>query len=120
MASFCIEQKEELTSQLPKNGCCRRAFLHGVLAVRGECADNTVSLSLDNQKISEVMRSLISEFFGKEAYDLPKRQGERGASIAFSSPSAVRYIREIIDHEHMAPMPKCHACAACFLQGIFV
>jgi DNA-binding protein WhiA len=120
MASFCIEQKEELTSQLPKNGCCRRAFLHGVLAVRGECADNTVSLSLDNQKISEVMRSLISEFFGKEAYYLPKRQGERGASIAFQSPSAVRYIREIIDHEHMAPMPKCHACAACFLQGIFV
>ncbi len=120
MASFCIEQKEELISQLPKSSCCRRAFLHGVLAVRGECAENVVSLSLDNQKIAEVMRSLIFEFFGKETYYLSKKQGERGASIAFSSPSAVRYLREIIETEHMAPMPKCHTCAACFLQGIFV
>ena len=120
MASFCIEQKEELISQMPKSSCCRRAFLHGALAVRGEFAENVVSLYLDNQRIAEAMRSLVLEFFGKEAYYLPKTKGERGATIAFASPSAIRYLREIVENDHMAPMPKCHACAPCFLQGVFV
>ena len=120
MASFCIEQKEELVSQLPKSNCCRRAFLHGVLAVRGECSEDMVSLCLDNQKIADAVRALVLEFFGKEAHDIPRSKGERGASIGFFSPSAMRYLREITENEHMAPMPKCHACTSAFLQGIFV
>lgn len=120
MASFCIEQKEELVSQLPKNNCCRRALLHGVLAVRGEALQNTVVLTLDNKTIAEAMRGLILEFFGKEAAYIPKKQGVRTVSISFSSPSAVRYLSEIFASETMAPMPKCHACSACFLQGIFL
>ena len=120
MASFCIEQKEELVSQLPKNSCCRRALLHGVLAVRGEISQSTVVLTLDNKNIAEAMRGLISEFFGKEAEYLKKRQGERTVSVSFSSPAAIRYLSEIVSSQTMAPMPKCHACAAFFLQGIFL
>ena len=120
MASFCIEQKEELVSQLPKSSCCRRAFLHGVLAVRGERSEDRVSLCLDNQKIADAVRALVLEFFGKEAHDIPRSKGERGASIGLFSPSAMRYLREIEENEHMTPMPKCHACASSFLQGVFV
>ena len=120
MASFCIEQKEALVSQLPKNSCCRRALLHGVLAVRGELRESTVVLALDNKNIAEAVRGLILEFFGKDAEYLPKKQGARNVSIAFSSPAATRFLTEIVSTESMAPMPKCHACAACFLQGIFL
>ena len=120
MASFCIEQKEELVSQLPKNSCCRRALLHGALAVRGEILQNTVVLALDNKTIAEAMCTLVAEFFGKEAGYLPKRQGERTVSISFSGPSAIRYLSEIVSSQTMAPMPKCHACASYFLQGIFL
>lgn len=120
MASFCIEQKEELVSQLPKNSCCRRALLHGVMAVRGEIAQSTVVLTLDNTNIAEAMCELVSEFFGKEAKYLKKRQGERTVSISFFSPAAIRYLSEIDSSETIAPMPKCHTCAAFFLQGIFL
>ncbi len=120
MASFCIEQKEELVSQMPKNGCCRRALLHGALAVCGECSQNTVILTLDNQSLARAMRALVLEFFGKEAEFVPKRQGERTVSISFSSPAAARYLAQITATESMAPMPKCHACTAYFLQGIFL
>ncbi len=120
MASFCIEQKEELVAQLPKNSCCRRALLHGMLAVRGEMSQNKIVLPLDNRVIAEATCGLVLEFFGKEAEFIPKRQGERTVSISFVSPSAARYLSEIQSSETMAPMPKCHACASCFLQGIFL
>lgn len=120
MASFCIEQKEEIIAQLPKNSCCRRALLHGVLAVRGSCSQNTIFLTLDNQSIARTMRDLVLEFFGKDATFIPKTQGERAVSISFVSPSAARYLSEIRATEHMAPMPKCHACSCFFLQGIFL
>lgn len=120
MASFCIEQKEELVAQMPKNSCCRRALLHGALAVRGEYAQNMVALSLDNLCLAQAMRALVFEFFGKEAEFVRKKQGERTVSISFHSPAAERYLSEIVTTESMAPMPKCHACASYFLQGIFL
>ena len=120
MASFNIEQKEAIVSQLPKNGCCRRSILHGVLAVRGECRDGEVIFRVENETIAATMQTLVLEFFGKECIRLPKKMGERAVSLSFRSPSAVRYITELRDAQKIEPLPKCASCAACFLQGIFV
>lgn len=120
MASFCIEQKEELLLQLPKSSCCRRALLHGILAVRGFCENNRITVSLDNMKIADAVCRMVREFFGKESEYLPKTQGERSVTFYFESPSCARFIGEIVASDTMAPIPKCHSCASCFLQGIFI
>ncbi len=120
MASFCIEQKEEILSQLPKNSCCRRALLHGVLAVRGTCKENKITVTLDNERIAGVVRLLVREFFGKDCENLPKAQGVRSVSFFFESPSCARFIGEIVSTKSMAPIPKCHTCPSCFLQGVFL
>ncbi len=120
MASFNIEQKEAIVSQLPKNGCCRRSILHGALAVRGECIDAEVLLRLENEAIAAAMEGLIFEFFGKECSRLPRKKGERSVLLSFRSPSAVRYISELRAMDKIEPLPKCKDCSACFLQGIFL
>ena len=120
MASFCIEQKEELIRQLPKSGCCRRSLLHGVLAVRGEIILGGICVKLENGEIADAVSLLVKEFFGKECEVLPKARGERSVTIGFSSPSAMRYLGEIEKTDSMAPIPKCACCTAYFLQGIFL
>ncbi len=120
MASFNIEQKEAIVSQLPKSGCCRRSILHGALAARGECADGEVLLRVENETLAAAMQSLVLEFFGKECARLPKKKGERSVLLSFRSPSAVRYISELRASQKIAPLPKCKSCAPCFLQGIFL
>ena len=120
MASFCIEQKEELLSQLPKSSCCRRALLHGVLAVRGFCDKNKITVALDNARIADSVCLLVREFFGKNCEYIPKTKGARSVAFFFESPSCARFISEIVATQSMAPIPKCHTCPSCFLQGIFL
>ena len=120
MASFCIEQKEEIMAQLPKSGCCRRALLYGIIAVRGACSQNEITIALDNERIASAVVLLVQEFFGKQCKHLPKSKGKRTVSLFFESPSCSRFVREIISQQSMNPLPKCHACAPSFLQGIFV
>jgi DNA-binding protein WhiA len=120
VASFCIEQKEEIMAQLPKSSCCRRALLYGIIAVRGECDQNEITVGLDNARLADAVCLLVGEFFGKRCVFLPKAKGGRSVFVFFESPSCARFIREIVSSHSMNPLPKCHACAPCFLQGIFV
>lgn len=120
MASFNLEQKSEMLSQMPKSSCCRRSLLHGVLAACGERLETEVRMRLENKEIADALASLVREFFGKECAYVPRKKGERSVAISFSSPAVIRYLSEQAASDKIILMPKCKVCCAAFLQGVFL
>ncbi len=118
--SFSKEQKSELIRSMPKNSCCRRSMLYGMLASKGELSADAVCLRMDGDDTVDAAKRLIAEFFGREAAVSAPAAGGRCHQITFSSPSAVRMLSDILMDGTLAVVQKCASCNSAFLQGVFL
>lgn len=116
--SFSSETKAEIIEQELSRPCCRRAFLEGVLATRGELLDESIAITVENDILADYIKALIRENYSKEGEIKTSSQGGRRRLIIFSSNSAKKYIRDFTNGT-IYFTEKCNSCLAAFLRGIF-
>lgn len=120
--SFTELVKTELTAELPKKPCCRRAMLFAILAMRGEIVrDDTVSLHLEGDLLFNLCSTLITETLRRESRRLPRKDAVAAEMLVFSSASAAAWLRSLgnLSAESLIP-EKCPSCRRYFLAGMFL
>ncbi len=122
--SFSSEQKNEITEQIYKSSCCRRALLSGILFGKGRVDSKTVTMSFDRAEYADYTQKLIREFYGKDGDIYRHSSGGRSIKIFFSSPSAVKYLNEIDNLSDFDVCDlitqRCSSCLSSFLRGVFL
>ncbi|MBQ7315425.1 MAG: DNA-binding protein WhiA [Clostridia bacterium] len=118
--SFSKQQKQGLIQSLPKNSCCRRSMLYGMLAAKGELMNDAVSLRIDGEDAIALAKRLIHEFFGRDAAVSTPHAGGRCRELTFTSASATQMISDILMDGTLSVPQKCASCRSAFLQGIFL
>lgn len=117
--SFSYEQKQDIMKIQMKSFCCRKAFLHGVLASRARCCDGLVEISLENSELCEHMTPFVKEFFGRECVIASSSIGGRRRILSFESAAAEKYLTELASVGADMFVERCPACKSAFLRGIF-
>lgn len=122
--SVSYEQKKEIIMHGYKSLCCRRAILSGILFAKAIASDGEVIVSLEKEEYADFTAKLISEFYGKEANVYRLSAGGRSVKIAFTSPSALKYISKIDSIQEIVlsdvVVQKCSGCLSAFLRGVFL
>ena len=122
--SVSYDQKIEIITYNYKSLCCRRALLSGVLFAKGMLIDGEIVISLEKTEYADFVSKLISEFYGKETKLYRLSTGGRNIKLAFSSPSAAKYISKIDSAKEIVLSDvitqKCMSCLSSFLRGVFL
>lgn len=122
--SVSSEQKKEITEQIYKSSCCRRALLSGILFAKGRAEGKRVTLSLEKAEYAEFAAKLIAEVYGKNPEIYRSSKGGRNLFVGFDAPSAAKYLSELDqmqNYEMMKVFPrKCQSCISAFLRGVFL
>ena len=122
--SVSAEQKKEITEQIYKSSCCRRALLSGILFAKGVVDGKAVTVSLEKQEYALFTAKLIHEFYGKDAEIYRSAKGGRSIFLRFDSPSAAKYLTELdtmTEYRMSDVFPrKCQSCLSSFLRGVFL
>lgn len=120
--SFTDRVKAELTAEMPKLSCCRRALLYAILAMRGEITrTESIAVTLEGDLLFSLTQTLVFDCFHREC----RRQKRAGAvaaeQLVFSSPAALTWLRslESIHPDELFPV-KCNDCRRYFLSGLFL
>jgi len=117
--SFSTEQKAEIMKQQMKNFCCRKAFLHGVLASKAEIRDGLVTLNVENEEYAAFIAPLVRELFGSELTVSAPRRGGRCKTATFESTAAEKFLTDVSVLGADMFVEKCSLCRGAFLRGIF-
>ena len=103
-----------------KKACCRRAFLLGVLFMRGSRYGDTVRLDLEGDQLFETSERLVFEQFSRECSRLKRPRTVSSWMLTFKSSSALKYIDEFDNDESgIAFEERCDQCKRYFLCGVF-
>lgn len=120
--SFTDCVKAELTAELPKLTCCRRAMLYAILAMRGEITrGESIAVTLEGDLLFSLTQTLISDCLHRECRRLPRAGAVAAEQLVFSSPAALAWLRSLenIDPDNLFPV-KCESCRRYFLAGLFL
>ncbi len=117
--SFLGERKNEIISSQYKSACCRRAFIHGVLFVKGTVVDGSIEIRLENGEIAQHVANLISEFYSTKATVSTAKNGGRGRIVTFTSTSLKHYLEGLNSGADFCT-PGCEFCVPSFLRGVFL
>lgn len=118
--SFSAEQKKAIMENTPVKNCCRRAMLQGILAAKGEISEEFVTVRVENEETAQFVCRLIAEFFSREATVSTSPRGGRCRLLSFSSPSAEKYLTDLLGGGKIFFLEKCGACRSAFLRGVFL
>ena len=117
--SFSYDLKVEIANQPIKNGCCRKAFLDGIISSKAQSAGTTVRLNVQTDFLAASISKLILEFYGRTPIVQIPSSGGRCREIIFDSKAASKYIHNIANENHSLYNLKCEGCTAAFLKGVF-
>lgn len=117
--SFSSEQKIEIMKIPMKSFCCRKAFLHGVLASKASIRDGLVTFNVENAEYAEFVSPLVKEFFGRDLVLSAPKLGGRCKTATFESAAAEKYITDISFFGEAMFADKCQLCKSAFLRGVF-
>ena len=117
--SFSTEQKCEIIRQAPKQLCCRRSILEGILASHSALGSEEIEISLDSTDTAEFVSALIGEIYTKSPVISTSHKGGRRRIVLFSSTSAARYLRSQRENG-ISYSEKCSGCLGAFLRGVFL
>ena len=117
--SFSQDQKTDIVTQPIKAGCCKLAFLQGVLTARGQLLQDNITVSVDSEQSSVFIRSLILEIYSKNAEEVVSSSGGRRKLLSFTTKSAIKYINET-EKNGIFFAEKCPMCHSQFLKGVFL
>ena len=117
--SFSATVRSELTADLPKSACCRRAMLFGLLAVRGKRTGEKISLTVKDTAVRELCSRLITEQLGREASLVRRTDAVAAYALVFSSGNALNFLIAADEGELNIP-EKCGNCRRMFLRGMFL
>lgn len=117
--SFSQDQKADIIAQSVKASCCKRAFLQGVLTVRGYVDGENISISVDSADTADFIKTIILDVYSKNAEDVTSSAGGRRKLLSFKAKSAAKYISEL-DSVGIAFLEKCPLCLSYFLKGVFI
>lgn len=117
--TFSATVRRELTADMPKSACCRRALLFGLLAVRGKRAGERISLTVKDTAVRELCTHLISEQLGREASLVRRTDAVAAYALLFSSGSALSFLTDA-DAGKLSIPEKCGSCRRLFLRGVFL
>ncbi len=115
--SFSNDLKDEIINTPIKSSCCRRAFFNGILSAKGRIVENKIVCSQSGSTES-FFSALVRELFGKDTEVLPSPKGGRCKNLAFTAPSAARYLEDDIGRGALF-VEKCPSCYSSFLKGVF-
>ncbi len=119
--TFLETMKEEICENPPKQPCCRRTLLLGILAARGKIEDGGICVRLTNKATTDLVLQLIKEQFGRQAESIPQKHGGRIHTLGFSSNSAERFLVDLESKFLTRHLPvHCKGCATSFLRGLFL
>lgn len=120
--SFLEEIKKEIAEDIPKQNCCQRSMLLGMLLSHGKSdGKDTVSLRVCNPDAARVGETLVRTEYGKQASEIPQQHGGRVRVFTFRSPSAARLIAGFDGVYRLSPTAGgCASCAQAFLRGVFL
>ena len=118
--SFLSEQKNEITEQIPKSACCRRAMLNGIIFSKARILGGETCISLENQRIAEFAATLVKEFFGKDSSISISEKGGRCRQVVFHSPACEKYIIALSSENPVYFAERCANCRQSFLRGVFL
>lgn len=118
--SFSSEHKVEIVSQQIKSPCCKRALLSGILASRAYVSDeDDIVLSIDGAELLSFISVLVHEIYGTLAEISTSSVGGRRKLLRFSSPSALKYIKNFESGGEFCRF-KCSSCKSFFFKGVFL
>ncbi len=118
--SFTDTVKAELYATEEKKNCCRRATLLGMLALRGECREGDVSLSVSGAQMREFAARLIEEQYHTAPVFHP-HQGRRAVGeLVFSSKAARAAFSAFSEVDVPFSFEKCPRCRRALLLGMFL
>ncbi len=118
--SYTSDVKKELFLALPKKGCCRRALLFGIFALRALESLGAVTLSLSGDEMrSFVLRELCDHYAVTPS--VTRSGGRSGYTLTFRQKAIAAYVEGLscgspIDR---LPFKLCDECKTAFLRGIF-
>lgn len=119
--SFSASVKEELRSDLPKNPCCRRALLLGILFPRAEVSGERISFLIRGRELIDFVSHLVEEQFGRIPRLVKCRDTVATQALVFSSAQAAAKLNELrtaVLEESL--VGRCGNCANFFLRGLFL
>lgn len=118
---FTDTVKKEICAGIPKKPCCRRAFLYGILFMRGSAQGDLVHLALDGEPLFDVAEKLVAEQFSRACRRLKRPGAVSLEMLVFSSSSASEYLRNLEDDTpEKLVAEKCNGCRNSFLSGAFL
>lgn len=118
--SFSTKIKDEIMSGQIKKFCCRRSLLHGIISSKAELSNDMILLRVENNEIALYAKTLIKEFFGRDATITCSEKGGRCKFLSFKSQSCVKYITDFLSGCGSPFVENCQFCKASYLKGVFL
>ena len=103
----------------PRNRCCKKAFMQGMLAAKGTVEDGGVLLHLNGDKKLAFACATIAEVYSTNAQIVKRAHSGIGKTILLNNASALKYIADISNNKPLI-REKCPQCMCWFLRGMFV
>lgn len=114
--SFADRVKTELSGQVPRNACCRRAVGAGVATGSPAGGEGAFRLTLPDAECGDFAKRMLSARFGRDI-EVTSRSGRGGrVTLEFSPPAAFSFAEPGKIREEF----KCSGCEAAFLRGLFI
>ena len=104
---------------MPKNSCCRRALLSGILSTKAVADGICVTVTLEKNEFCDFCAQLIYEFYGVRADIASSASGGRCKRLSFTSKAASKYVAALSDGRALFSK-KCPACSVAYLKGAFL
>ncbi len=119
--SFSQSVKNDLLSTPPKKGCCRRALLFGILALRGETSGDTVTLSLSGDALASFVKEELFRHY-RVTPEICRTGGRAAHRMTFRQKAIAGYLRNVLDGGAIDALPfhLCSECKPAFFRGIFL
>ncbi len=117
--SFSQQQKADITSQVIKSTCCKRALLEGVFCARADVCGDVIEFPLDGSENIEYIGELIYEVYSKDALVRTSSKGGRRKLLSFKSKAVEKYMESVLILG-VNFTSKCPMCQSAFLRGIFL
>ena len=117
--SYSSDLKHQLAGKEIKRNCCRKAILFGMLAMRGQRKDGSLTISLESSSTAPLFVDILKSTFGVTTK--MSRFGKEGsrARIDFMSQPLAEYI-DAGELTYPQKNPPCPHCQTHFMRGIFL
>lgn len=112
----------ELTEQMPKSACCRRAMLLGMLISARISPDAEITAFYKEIEAAETAAKLLRQCFSVKSEPQPLRRGaHRFWQLQFSSRRLAEQLVQAGEKlDFYTADSACHGCTIAFLRGVFV